>query len=75
MSKRVGGGRDRKDSLLTRIVTSVFSFVRFSEFEILFVLFLFVAFLIFKDLTARPEYNQIFVKKHGDGGGPDWWSN
>ncbi|XAR64884.1 hypothetical protein NMG60_11008770 [Bertholletia excelsa] len=64
--------RKRNDqSFLTRAVNSVFAFVRLAEFEILFVLFFLVAFLIFKDLTARPEYNQILVKKPG---GPDWWS-
>ncbi|KAL6504001.1 hypothetical protein OROGR_025924 [Orobanche gracilis] len=59
-------------SLLTRAVNSVFVFVRFAEFEILFVLFFLVAFLIFKDLTSRPEYNDILVKKPG---GNDWWLN
>ncbi|KAL0452274.1 UNVERIFIED_CONTAM: hypothetical protein Slati_1205500 [Sesamum latifolium] len=57
-------------SLLTRMVDSVFAFVRFAEFEILFALFFVVAFLIFKDLTSRPEYNDILVKKPG---GNDWW--
>ncbi|XP_027087940.1 uncharacterized protein LOC113782975 [Coffea eugenioides] len=71
--QRVGGGRrDYNDSpsLLTRAVNSVFAFVRLAEFEILFVLFFIIAYLIFKDLTSRPEYNQILVKKPG---GPDWW--
>ncbi|XP_028056288.1 uncharacterized protein LOC114260399 [Camellia sinensis] len=67
-----GGNRKRNESFLTRSVNSVFAFVRFAEFEILFVLFFLVAFIIFKDLTARPEYNQILVKKPG---GPDWWSD
>ncbi|KAL7148479.1 hypothetical protein ABFS83_06G180900 [Erythranthe nasuta] len=58
-------------SFLTRGVNSVFTFVRFAEFEILFVLFFLVAFLIFKDLTSRPEYNDILVKKPG---GSDWGS-
>ncbi|XP_073127832.1 uncharacterized protein [Henckelia pumila] len=57
-------------SLLTRGVNSVFAFVRLAEFEILFVLFFLIAYLLFKDLTSRPEYNQILVKKPG---GPDWW--
>ncbi|KAF7152325.1 hypothetical protein RHGRI_000882 [Rhododendron griersonianum] len=70
MPKRVSAGRNRNESLLTRSVTSVFTFVRFAEFEILFVLFFLIAFIVFKDLTARPEYNQILVKKPG---GPDWW--
>ncbi|XP_009611372.1 uncharacterized protein [Nicotiana tomentosiformis] len=56
-------------SLMTRAVNSVFTFVRFAEFEILFVLFFLIAYLIFKDLTSRPEYNQILLKKSG---GPDW---
>ncbi|KAL7185113.1 hypothetical protein ACSBR2_027112 [Camellia fascicularis] len=67
-----GGNRKRNESFFTRSVNSVFAFVRFAEFEILFVLFFLVAFIIFKDLTARPEYNQILVKKPG---GPDWWSD
>ncbi|KAL7584555.1 uncharacterized protein LOC111877648 [Lactuca sativa] len=71
MAKRSGPARRRDDeSLLTRAVDSVFTFIRFAEFEILFVLFFVVAFIIFKDLTSRPEYNQILVKKPG---GPDWW--
>ncbi|KAI3506996.1 hypothetical protein L2E82_21811 [Cichorium intybus] len=73
MAKRSGPARRRDDeSLLTRAVDSVFTFIRFAEFEILFVLFFVVAFIIFKDLTSRPEYNQILVKKPG---GPDWWLN
>ncbi|CAM8973963.1 unnamed protein product [Rhodiola kirilowii] len=61
-----GGNRPRRnasESVLTKAVNKVFEFVRFAEFEILFVLFFLVAFLIFKDLTSRPEYNQILVKK------------
>ncbi|KAE9458500.1 hypothetical protein C3L33_09597, partial [Rhododendron williamsianum] len=65
MPKRVSMGRNQNDLLLTRSVTSVFNFVRFAEFEILFVLFFVVAFIIFKDLTATPEYNQILVKIGG----------
>ncbi|KAE9460917.1 hypothetical protein C3L33_07179, partial [Rhododendron williamsianum] len=65
MPKRVSAGRNRNELLLTQSVTSVFNFVRFAEFEILFVLFFVVAFIIFKDLTARPEYNQILVKIGG----------
>ncbi|XP_076903955.1 uncharacterized protein LOC143559176 [Bidens hawaiensis] len=71
MAKRPGSVRRRDDeSVLTRAVDSVFRFVRFAEFEILFVLFFVIAFIMFKDLTSRPEYNQILVKKPG---GPDWW--
>ncbi|KVI07532.1 uncharacterized protein LOC112508530 [Cynara cardunculus var. scolymus] len=73
MAKRSGSARRRDgESLLTRAVDSVFGFVRYAEFEILFVLFFVIAFVIFKDLTSRPEYNQILVKKPG---GPDWWSS
>ncbi|XP_062107710.1 uncharacterized protein LOC133818691 [Humulus lupulus] len=63
---RVGSG-NRKESAMSRVVNSVFGFVRMAEFEILFVLFFVIAFLIFKDLTSRPEYNQILVKKPPDG--------
>ena len=42
----------RRGSLLTRAVNAVFAFVRMAEFEIVFVLFLLVAFLIFKDLVS-----------------------
>ncbi|MCD9646164.1 hypothetical protein HAX54_035732 [Datura stramonium] len=62
--------RGSSPSILTRAVNSVFTFVRFAEFEILFVLFFVIAYVIFKDLTSRPEYNQILMKKPG---GPDWW--
>lgn len=72
--QRIGRGGGRRDddspSLLTRAVNSIFAFVKFAEFEILFILFFLIAFIIFKDLTSRPEYNQILVKKPG---GPDWW--
>ncbi|XP_057960990.1 uncharacterized protein LOC131153001 [Malania oleifera] len=71
MRSRVGRTPMRRESTLTRAVSAVFSFLRYAEFEILFVLFFLIAFLIFKDLTSRPEYNQILVKKPG--GGVDWW--
>ncbi|CAL4999888.1 unnamed protein product [Urochloa decumbens] len=58
-----GGRRGDEPGLLTRAVDRVFRFVRLAEFEILFVLFFLVAFLLFKDLMSRPEYNQLFVKK------------
>jgi hypothetical protein len=49
----VGGGRRGDDpGLLTRAVDKVFRFVRLAEFEILFVLFFLVAFLLFKDLVS-----------------------
>ncbi|PQM35573.1 uncharacterized protein Pyn_26786 [Prunus yedoensis var. nudiflora] len=67
MGKRVGS-RNSNESALTRWVRSVFGFVKFAEFEILFVLFFVIAFLVFKDLTSRPEYSQILVKKAGGGG-------
>ena len=50
---RLGGGRRGDDpGLLTRAVDKVFRFVRLAEFEILFVLFFLVAFLLFKDLVS-----------------------
>ncbi|CAO2184393.1 unnamed protein product [Urochloa humidicola] len=58
-----GGRRGDEPGLLTRAVDKVFRFVRLAEFEILFVLFFLIAFLLFKDLMSRPEYNQLFVKK------------
>ncbi|KAL6661072.1 hypothetical protein ACP70R_000456 [Stipagrostis hirtigluma subsp. patula] len=61
--QRGGGGGRGEPGLLTRAVDKVFRFVRLAEFEILFVLFFLVAFLLFKDLMSRPQYNQIFVKK------------
>lgn len=51
--QRGGGGRRGDDpGLLTRAVDKVFRFVRLAEFEILFVLFFLVAFLLFKDLVS-----------------------
>ncbi|KAJ0443710.1 hypothetical protein HanIR_Chr16g0823811 [Helianthus annuus] len=54
MAKRSGGTARRRDdeSVLTRAVDSVFRFVRFAEFEILFILFFVIAFIIFKDLVS-----------------------
>lgn len=46
-----GRGAPSRESALTRAVNSVFAFVRLAEFEILFFLFFFIAFLIFKDLV------------------------
>ncbi|KAK0596314.1 hypothetical protein LWI29_014590 [Acer saccharum] len=63
-------GRNREESGLTRAVNAVFGFVKFAEFEILFLLFFLIAFILFKDLMSRPQYNQILVKKPG---GVDWW--
>ncbi|KAL9267669.1 hypothetical protein AKJ16_DCAP24763 [Drosera capensis] len=62
---RGGGKRQGEKSALTRAVSAVFDFVRLAEFEILFVLFFVIAFILFKDLTSRPEYNQILVRKRG----------
>ncbi|OMO92436.1 hypothetical protein CCACVL1_06854 [Corchorus capsularis] len=74
MAKRVGTGRDigkgRKGWTLTDAVNGVFELFRLAEFEILFFLFFIIAFLIFKDLTSRPEYNQLLVKRPG---GVDLW--
>ncbi|XP_020687809.1 uncharacterized protein LOC110103432 isoform X1 [Dendrobium catenatum] len=72
------GGQIKRESLITRAVNSVFSFVRLAEFEILFFAFFVIAFLKFKDLNcknilmqiSRPEYNQIFVKKPIDDNNP-----
>lgn len=66
--RRTGGAGARRESLLTRVVSAVFTFVRLAEFEILFFLFFLIAFLVFKDLTSRPQYNQILVKKPGKDG-------
>ncbi|XP_078151827.1 GRIP/coiled-coil protein isoform X2 [Carex rostrata] len=74
MRHRRGGARGGSvniahgESGLSKAVNSVFAFVRLAEFEILFVLFFIITFLIFKDLTSRPEYNDIFVKKPGKDG-------
>ncbi|AQK51421.1 hypothetical protein Zm00014a_018225 [Zea mays] len=59
-----GAGRRADDpGLLKRAFDRVFRFVRLAEFEIFFVLFFLIAFFLFKDLMARPQYNQLFVKK------------
>ncbi|GLT94134.1 hypothetical protein SLE2022_118920 [Rubroshorea leprosula] len=71
MAKRMVNNRGRKQEWgLTAAVNSIFAFVKFAEFEILFLLFFIITFLVFKDLTSRPEYNQILVKKPG---GIDLW--
>ncbi|OVA01668.1 hypothetical protein BVC80_9073g109 [Macleaya cordata] len=58
---RVGAPR-RSESALTRAVNAVFAFFRLAEFEILFVLFFLVAFLIFKDLVSHPSiYLSIYL--------------
>ncbi|KAG6601997.1 hypothetical protein SDJN03_07230, partial [Cucurbita argyrosperma subsp. sororia] len=61
------GGRSRNgngnESMVVGFLKTAFRFLKMAEFEILFVLFFIVAFIIFKDLTSRPEYNQILVKK------------
>lgn len=55
--------RVMQPSLLTRAVDSVFEFVRLAEFEILFVLFFAIAFLLFKDLVRKavtsPEFSSL----------------
>jgi len=87
--ERGRGGRKRKDktrgpqmprrqreppaSLVTRVVDWVFTMLRNAEFEILFFLFFVIAFLLFKDLTARPEYNQILSKKGQEGDSRLFW--
>ncbi|KAE9591316.1 hypothetical protein Lalb_Chr20g0117211 [Lupinus albus] len=67
MARRV---ETQNESWLTRAVMAVFTFVRYAEFEILFFLFFLIAYLLFKDITSRPEYNQILVKKPG---GTEFW--
>uniref|UniRef100_A0A803P6M8 Uncharacterized protein n=1 Tax=Cannabis sativa TaxID=3483 RepID=A0A803P6M8_CANSA len=52
------GSRNQKESAITRVVNSVFGFVKMAEFEILFVLFFVIAFLIFKDLKYSPDQHQ-----------------
>ncbi|KAH7423807.1 hypothetical protein KP509_12G074700 [Ceratopteris richardii] len=44
-------GSSNRPSLLTRGVQNVLSFVRLAEFELLFVLFFVILFLVFKDLV------------------------
>ncbi|GAQ89288.1 hypothetical protein KFL_005070050 [Klebsormidium nitens] len=56
----------RRPNLLTRAVEGVFDLVRLAEFEILFVVFLVIVLLLIKDLTARPQYNQIFTRSIPD---------
>ncbi|KAJ0462754.1 hypothetical protein HanHA300_Chr14g0507611 [Helianthus annuus] len=54
MAKQSGTARRRDDeSVPTRTVDLVFRFVRFAEFEILFILFFVIAFIIFKDLELN----------------------
>ncbi|XP_042492540.1 uncharacterized protein LOC122072065 [Macadamia integrifolia] len=55
MRGRVGGVPNRNESAFTRAVNGVFAFFRLAEFEILFFLFIFIAFLIFKDLAWRKK--------------------
>jgi hypothetical protein len=49
------GGRREDPGLLTRAVDRVFRFVRLAEFEIFFVLFFLIAFILFKDLVSTPN--------------------
>ncbi|KAF3444242.1 hypothetical protein FNV43_RR13932 [Rhamnella rubrinervis] len=50
---RRAGSRSKNESVLTRSVNKVFGFLKSAEFEILFVLFFVIAFLIFKDLMIK----------------------
>uniref|UniRef100_A0A251SJK2 Putative dnaJ domain-containing protein n=1 Tax=Helianthus annuus TaxID=4232 RepID=A0A251SJK2_HELAN len=62
MAKRSGTARRRDDeSVPTRAIDSVFRFVRFAEFEILFILFFVIAFIIFKDLKLYGKRYNGFV--------------
>lgn len=47
------GNASRRPNILTRAVQGVFDLVRLAEFEILFVLFLAIVLLLFKDLVSR----------------------
>ncbi|WMV19569.1 hypothetical protein MTR67_012954 [Solanum verrucosum] len=64
MAKKLarGGRRDEvpSRSILTRAVDSVFDFVRLAEFEILFVFFFVVAYVIFKDLGQSSSRKKLF---------------
>ncbi|KAL0541529.1 hypothetical protein IC582_021581 [Cucumis melo] len=63
MARASGRSRNGSDSSGGGFLKATFRFLKMAEFEILFVLFFIVAFIVFKDLTSRPEYNQILVKK------------
>lgn len=52
-NRRRKNRRGEEGSWMTRIVSGVFEFVRMAEFEIMFFLFFFIAFLIFKDLVSE----------------------
>ncbi|MFS8015321.1 hypothetical protein Hanom_Chr15g01354991 [Helianthus anomalus] len=63
MVKQSGTAMRRDDeSVPTRAVDSMFWFVRFAEFEILFILFFVIAFIIFKDLVS-PLFQFFFYIK------------
>ncbi|KAF5811048.1 putative DnaJ domain, Chaperone J-domain superfamily [Helianthus annuus] len=67
MAKRSDTARRRDDeSVLTRVVDSVFRFVRFAEFEILFILFFVITFTIFKDLLYGKRCNGFVVFSTAD---------
>ncbi|KAF5757542.1 putative Chaperone J-domain superfamily [Helianthus annuus] len=67
MAKRSGTARRRDDeSVRTRAVDSVFWFVRFAKFEILFILFFVNAFIIFKDLLYDKRCNGFVVFSAAD---------
>ncbi|MFS7910350.1 putative Chaperone J-domain superfamily [Helianthus anomalus] len=62
MAKRSGTARRRDDeSVPTRAIDSMFWFVRFTEFEIQFILFFVIAFIIFKDLLYDKLCNGLEV--------------
>ncbi|KAL4192555.1 hypothetical protein AMTRI_Chr06g172550 [Amborella trichopoda] len=48
------------ESLLTKAVKAVFAFVKLAEFEILFVLFFLIAYIIFKDLLLSSTWLLFF---------------
>jgi hypothetical protein len=58
--RRRGWGRE-DPGLLTRAVDKVFRFVRLAEFEIFFVLFFLIAFILFKDLVSTSTLLDVFL--------------
>jgi hypothetical protein len=50
--------------MMTRAVDKVFRFVRLAEFEILFVLFFLIAFILFKDLVSPLPISLLLPVEH-----------
>jgi hypothetical protein len=70
IGQRRGGARGGSvnryhgDSVVSKAVISVFAFVRLAEFEILFILFFVIAFLIFKHLVCVSMLLVFFLDIH-----------